>query len=250
MGLVNSHIQITKALLKNFSHKTNGIKKVYYLDLHNLEIKEEKIKILGTEYGYYCEEIESFLSKEVESKIGDIVKLFKEFSHGRVQQMEIPPEQQERIKLFCRFSLIRSNYVLKIVNDTSVVARIIGGLSTNNIIPFYDSFDPFEGYISTVLVNKSNVEFVIPRNCVYSVTVKGKGPQYILPLTPKVAFLLIHSSELINHTFNGKYHYPVIIDDEIAIRCNKHALFTEKQYNNTFIVASREKELEKLLKFI
>lgn len=41
----NSHIQITKEILKRFAFKTDDGFKVHYLDMKDLEIKEEKIKL-------------------------------------------------------------------------------------------------------------------------------------------------------------------------------------------------------------
>ena len=52
---VKSHIQITKSLLRNFQINN---KEVLYLDMQENIVKKSIAKELGTEYGYYCNEIE------------------------------------------------------------------------------------------------------------------------------------------------------------------------------------------------
>jgi hypothetical protein len=249
MEKVNSHIQITKSLLRGFSHDTDGGEKVYYLDLSDNAIKEEKIKTLGTEYGYYNEDIEKFLSKEVECKIGDISKLFKDFSKQKNKQLIITTEEKECINEFFKYSLIRSTYTIKAVNKASFFSKSFNGYTTNDIFQFANDsilVNFFEKFDSDILLNKSNVEFVIPRNCFYSAMVTDKPTKYVLPINSRTAFILINKCELSNFIIDGKHHYLQISDDDVVNSFNKRALVDEKFFNNAFVVANRKKELEDL----
>lgn len=244
MGAVNSHVQLTKSLLRNFSHKTDEGEKVYYLDLSDSKIKEEKIKKLGTVYGYYSEDVEKFLSEEVENKIGDVAKRFKDFSKQKREQLTITSQNQDSIKMFFKYSLIRSKYIIREVNKASYFAEFLGGYTTNHIISFSDDRvldDFFENYEVDILLNNSNVEFVIPRNCFYSGMVTGKPTKYILPINPRTAFVLIHKNELNCYIIDGKHYYPQINDDAVANSFNKRALFDEQHFNNTFVKLSEKK---------
>lgn len=253
MGAINSHIQITKSLLRNFSHRTNEGEKVYYLDLLDNQIKEEKVKKLGTELGYYSEEVEKYLNEKVENKIGDVAKRFRDFSKQKINELIVTEEDQESIKQFFKYSMIRSGAVIKAANKASYISSFFGGYTTNDIISFVDDsllVSPFMEYYADILINESDIEFVIPRNCFYSAMIKDKPTKYILPINPRVAFILIHNSEFDRYIVDGKYHYHQINDDDVAISCNRRALFDEKQYNNKFIVANRKKELEDLQEYI
>lgn len=76
--MVNSHIQLPKFILKRF-RGTDG--KVRYLTLSDLMLHSSGVKNLGTEQGYYSEDMEKYLNREVEnaySKLVDKVARFTE----------------------------------------------------------------------------------------------------------------------------------------------------------------------------
>ena len=75
--LKNSHVQIPKAILKNFSfrdYETNELNKtvkrnmVYVLDLNSKTIQPENIKLLDTIEGYYSLDMEKFLGTHIEGR--------------------------------------------------------------------------------------------------------------------------------------------------------------------------------------
>lgn len=53
------------------------------MDIEEDIIKESSAKKLGIEYGYYCPIVEKFLNEEIESKIGNSLKLIHEFSKNK-----------------------------------------------------------------------------------------------------------------------------------------------------------------------
>lgn len=69
MKIMNSHIQVPNAILKQFRDEEDPEKKVWYLDLATGEVKRSASGKLGTEKGYYSEGIERFWSATIESPI-------------------------------------------------------------------------------------------------------------------------------------------------------------------------------------
>ena len=61
--MINSHVQISKLLLKPFAHKTEEGLKVWCLNLESNVITEEKISELDTVFGYYDEDVEENVVK-------------------------------------------------------------------------------------------------------------------------------------------------------------------------------------------
>ncbi|MGB3366730.1 MAG: DUF4238 domain-containing protein, partial [Acidaminobacteraceae bacterium] len=115
--------------MKNFAHKKDGYK-VYYLDVNDMSIKIEKIKTLGTELGYYSDEIEEYLSNNAEQIIGKISRDLKDFANQKKNEMTITQKDELNIKKFLTYSIIRSKRVIDIANSTSKLADFIGGYET------------------------------------------------------------------------------------------------------------------------
>jgi hypothetical protein len=249
MKEIYSHIQITKSLLGGFSHNSNEGRKVFYFDIQDKKIKEEKISKLGTEKGYYSGELEEYLNKNIESKIGDVAKRFKEFGKQKDGDLIITSEDNVNIKRFFLYSLIRSSLIVRHANKASIIAPLLGGYKANDVIPFIINNkidDPFENYFTNILLNESSVEFVIPRNCIYSLITHENPTRYILPINPKVAFILMHEKEIADFNCGDKSYYLKIDSDDLVKDFNKRALFDEIQFNNQFVVAKRKRELEDL----
>ena len=107
----------------------------------------------------------------------------------------------------------------------------------------------FSGNWVNIIINKTEASFVIPRNCFYGK--KSTIPEklhYILPITPKVAIILMPSEEIKEYeTENGTRDY-LYIDDENTVRAmNELALNIELVTNNRFIVGQRS-ELKRIRK--
>ena len=92
---IKSHVQIPKAILKNFSfreYETNENNKpvkcdmVHLLDLNNQTLRKENIKSLDTVKGYYSHSMESFLGTHIEGRLGNLMKNAK----NSFQQQQIP----------------------------------------------------------------------------------------------------------------------------------------------------------------
>jgi len=246
-----SHIQITRALLKNFSHKSfiNGKpegRKAFYLDLKDNQIKEEKINILGTEEGYYSAEMENYLSKNVESKFGVIMRNAFDYTNGKIERFTI---DSVIIKTFFLYSILRSNYIFnKVNNDRSALAKLLlPPISHEEILLHPEAAEgAFSDYFANIFFNDSTTDLVIPKNCVYQVAYKSGNACAFLPITPKIAFILMQNNDN-DEMFHGDSMLAANTSEESLINIfNEKALEYEQNWSNKFIVASRTIELEYL----
>jgi len=247
MVAINSHIQITRALLDKFSHKTKEGRKVYFLDLTDNQIKEEKTRLLGAKLGYYSEDVERFLGT-IERGFGEATKRIIKSIQQNSDVFELTEKDILYIKYFFHYMLIRSNYFLSIVREGRIFAKIFNGFyTTNNIIRFTEDFEgsPFNQCYVNLLKNVSNTEFVIPKNCYYNMITEKDGHRgYVLPITPQIAILLLKGEPDIDQ--NGRIMRLRIDKDEVARSFNNAALACERYYNNDFIVAKHRETLEEL----
>lgn len=246
-----SHIQITKALLKNFSHKSfidgkpEG-RKAFYLDLKDNQIKEEKINVLGTEEGYYSAEMENYLNKNVESKFGEIMKNALDYTNGKIGQF---PINSVIIKTFFLYSILRSNYIFnKVNNDRSKLAKLLlPPISHEEILLHPEAAEgAFSDCFANIFFNDSTTDLVITKNCVYQVAYKSGNACAFLPIAPKVAFILMHNNDN-DGIFHGNGMLAANTSEESLINVfNEKALEYEQKWSNGFVVASRMIELEYL----
>lgn len=248
-GNMKSHIQVTKALLKNFSYRTEEGYKVDYLDLRTNLIRTEKINKLGTSTDYYSDECEEFLKVFVEGKLGPISKKAKEFAKGNIDTIKITLEDREDIRKFFHFSFLRSEQTLKLLNKESLTSVLFGGYTHSDLINIGANVELtslFSNHEATLLLNKTECGFVLPRNCFYSFKRKTQDfLTYILPLNNKVALTLIEKSEFQKHINDGYLYYNKIDDINTIHVLNEFAIDTEKQINSEFVVGKKE-ELERL----
>ncbi|MDD3041067.1 DUF4238 domain-containing protein [Bacteroides sp.] len=251
--MVKSHTQIPKFLLKGFSHKTKDGQKVFYLDLDDLLVKEGKINQLGTVVGFYNKEIEDFLNKNVERPFADLLVEFNEYAKEKRKPLTISRKDNDIIRRFMRYCLLRSDYFLAQVNTQSKLSFLVGGYTHNDVlahVDFFSSNDFLENYNATILINHSDIEFVTLKNCYISAMVEGKQPKYIIPINRKIAIMLISNSENIGVKDTYEITPHIVVSDDVMKSINARALFNEIQYSGKFLVCSREKELEELVDLI
>ena len=268
--MINSHIQITKAILKNFSrhHEEHREKRIYYLDLKDGEIKTGNPKKVGVKKGYYSEKLENDLSKYVESDFITVVNKVREFARNKKQGMILQFSDIDKIKQFFVYSILRSPYMLKEVNKKLLSCGIV--ISHENLIRTiqYDNelrrycIEYVNEYVVTICENKSNLNFVVPMNCFYYkiprliVPMNDKIMMYkpsliLMPVTPKIAIMLIHKSRRDTAYLKPKTFATFIMEkDEEVQSYNKMALEMEKKYSNMFVVAKEKQELEYLQKHL
>lgn len=246
---IHSHIQIPKAILKHFRDESDPEKKVWYLDVSTKQIGRRSSGRLGTSKGYFSKDGEDYWSKTIEDPIGKLNQQVLAFCSGEVNNTVFHPNDMEVVRRYIQAAMVRSEsayaamktavtnqeeYTEQQLHDAlsvigmTVVSEITDGLDFNKMI-------------ATILVNRTSRNFVVPRNCFYFVERDGY-PNYVMPISPKVALLLLPREQLQNHVGN----YGVIDKPEQILRLNRHALKYECLINGAFVAASSCSELEDL----
>jgi len=240
--VINSHVQLSKFLMKPFSHKTQDGRKVFYLDFKDCSIHEEKIKILGTKPKYYYPSTEDFLAKEVESKVGEIFTLFKETAKNK-NSFQITLENDDRIKTVFSYAFLRSDGVKKETINKGVYLQFLPEKDQTELIINHPTpaLKIFKDTFSNILINDSSVDFVLPHNCFYSVSSINKTNQdkfqfWCMPISPRCCALLIpniHKNKFIN---NDSFIGLSISDDNRIRDFNNCALSSENTYSKNFVI--------------
>ncbi len=244
---MKSHIQITKGLLKRFSSKAyNEDKKPigqysYYLELDTNKIKYESINDIGSEKDYYTKEIEQFLNTNIEKPFGEVASKVRDFERRKIETLSISEEGQNTILEFFNYSLIRSDKVLEEVNKHSIAALLLGGLKKEALFGLTPNF--FKDMKVNILLNRTKINFVIPKNCFYAVTSNNKELTYVLPFTPRIAFILLSAEDANGYIRDGKKYYSEVHEQKTVEKMNIMAYETEKQTDNGFIVSQTKEEL-------
>lgn len=244
---VKSHIQITKFLLKNFQINK---KELLYLDTKENIVKKSIAKELGTEYGYYYDEIEKFLNEKVESKIGDSLKLIHEFSKNKKNEITI--DNIDEIKRFVEYSFIRGEYYLNQVkkrlglNENEEINKRIHNL----LICLHQEKYFLDNYYTGLFINGTKEKFVTLSNTIYFYF-KNDTTYIVFPVTPKVAIYFTKDNNFIISQYNEKDRtilnckYKIIKNKNVIYELNKSALLTELLTSNNFVVGD-EYELNRL----
>jgi hypothetical protein len=215
------------------------------LDLKTNKITEEKINELGTIEDYFTEKAEDFLCKNIEQPFGRIAAKVKVFEKKKIQTLTINKEESEAILRFFHFAWIRSEKILSEINKHSTVAQFLGDYKTEDLFILNQNF--FSKYKVNILLNRTDINFVLPKNCFFQVFSKEKELIYILPFSPRTAFILVTEKEVRNYVVDGKEFYNEVHETKTLENLNVVAYKSEQQMDNKFIVSKTELELQNIL---
>lgn len=247
---VKSHVQMPKGLMKAFSHRTEGGKCVYYLDLKDMEIKEGKIGKLGTIEGLYGPIGEAILDRLYESPFFHATQNIRKFSQGKIATYTFTPQDEAAFKSFIEMSMLRSNTTRASAESSSFTARFFPSAFKSLLIPVIHAtlsdLDIFSGFRFNCLINRSSLPLVAPRNCLIFCSTRDIG-YIIFPISPKVA-ILYEPEELFQSSLDeeGNLRYAAVEqgEEETIRRINLKAATTEQYFNNEFLIGASREELE------
>ena len=253
---MDSHIQLPNGVLKHFrSNEPRASGRVYYLDLNDGCIHLSGSKRLGTETGYYSEEIESYLNKEIETPFTSLAAKVRSFAEKDLDTLVLDVTVEETLKRYIVAAMARSKLALNSLMKKSVTAQfmsmqanhddlvLISTLGNHGLIPLLQS------HKMLVLVNRTDRQFVVPRNCFYTVHSQGYSC-IVAPISPICALELVpekYSGNVIN---GEEYRFGYIDDPNIISEMNKQALRYEYSFNQTFVASASRYELEKLKTYL
>jgi hypothetical protein len=247
----NSHIQIPNFILKQF-RSPNG--QVLHLDLDNNRIRSCSSKKLGTEYGYYSDEIEDYLNKEIENPFSDYVAQIIRFVKDGIEKTHLPIKIEDVCKKYVTSAIYRSRYVMDYNFKNSFIAFMLNEQTIHDQMVFFGTQEnngilpPLQSHKMTVIINKSTREFVAPRNCWYCISSEG-AQCVILPISPHCALELApEGSSCICHNGGIDRLFHVDDPDDVAYM-NNNALQFEYAFNHSFIASSSKEELFRLQEY-
>ncbi len=241
---VNSHIQVPNFILKNFRDKSG---KVNHLDLEKLQIRACGSKDLGTEYGYYSDEIESLLNKEFENPFSKVISDIKGFLKEPQNGLLLPSDFDDVCKRYITISSSRSDLLFDAFKSESFTAFLFSEQQNHdNVVSFtmgYNGgiFPELLSYKVRLLVNNTNRTFLLPRNGFYVVSSDGKQC-VAAPIMPEAAILLIPGEN--TEESNAETEVMTIDDSTGVWWMNRQAVWFEYVYNKSFVASTDINELE------
>lgn len=251
---VDSHIQIPKGILKHFADHTH---RVYYLDTKTEHIGLAGAKKLGTEYGYYSDKHEQFLNKEIENPLINLGAKVRRLLCDESLTITLSKEEEMILKRYIAASIARSNLALdamhkasgkysQLLLSTQQKHDFISGFGAtrNNIV-----YQTFESYYLVILINRTDVNWVVPRNCFYAVS-SQELECVVAPISPKCALCLFPPKYVEENIDSFQYRLGVVNDPTFVATMNKRALLYEYLFNQTFVASATKNELEQLRNYM
>lgn len=249
---MGDHIQLSKFLMEPFSffeadpdsgEYKSPVPMTYVYDVKNGKISKQKIKKLGTEYGYYTKETEEWL-RDKEHQFKETIKYIQGFDPKLCKTVGF---DELIIKQFCGIILDRSQNAMYMINEIAGGASsIINAILNKNNLPQVGALmgeRHFSNYAITILLNNSHFNFVLPQCGLYL----AMENQFMFPITPQKAILLYHKKE--SHFSKQPNHekmYCHTDEKEVIDYYNQHAFEMEKAIGNKFIISKTIAELEQL----
>lgn len=239
--MVDSHIQIPKQIFKNFTNKDNQL---FYYDFAIGRVKLGHPKSLYTERGYYSDEVERFLSTEIEDGLGDINKFLRRTTFEDTSGF---PKNYREIAFKYLYSLIaRSPSLQKAINSNSIYYQFYPetdrhDFAAYNCLNMLEESNLMKYYSVSFLDNMTEEEFVLPT---------GGAIQYennlICPITPtKAIYFDINKSSFEDEKIIVGV-FPVEDPDFIRL-LNIMSFQQEYERDRKYVVASSRGQLESLV---
>ena len=105
-------------------------------------------------------------------------------------------------------------------------------------------------YIMGAYVNTTDTEFVVPRNCYYTLPQEPAAQCIVMPITPTIALGLFPPCFIEQHPLFTYHRIQIVKDVSVAEIMNTHALLYEYVMNNEFVIGRQKKELERLIQYL
>lgn len=252
---VNSHIQIPNAVLKQFREKSG---RIFYLDIKKQHIGLTASNKIGTEFGYYSDEIEGYLSREIEDPFARVLGKIIRFVRENNETLTLPVESEDVVKKYVTAAMARSGFTLSTFMKGSVTALHYSDRDNHDALVYTatkvnDGIIPdIIDYNMAVVVNLTDTSFVVPRNCFYTLQIE-EIYYIIVPISPDCVICLMPKTsqnyvEVLN--ISRDYRAGYIKSTDVVEVMNISALRYEYVFNQSFVVSRNKEELEYLLSFM
>ena len=247
---VDSHIQIPKGILKYFSESSG---RVYYLDVSSGKIGLAGAGVLGTEHGYYSEEQEQYLNKEIETPFASLAAKVRAFLKDN-KALTLSLLEEKVLKRYITAAMARSQLSLDAFLSASFTADLftdqqnhddlvyLATKQNNGIVKILDN------HFLAIMINKTEVNLVVPRNCFYVLSSRGYEC-IVAPISPQCALCLLPQEYAEQYSDVKEYRLFFVEKTEDISFMNCRALMYEYMYNKTFVASATRKELDELATF-
>lgn len=242
---VESHILIPKCILKQFQDSANTI---YYYEVADKKVKLGRSDKLNTKHGYYSHHVEKFLSDNIESPLGRVLKKLNESyqKYLTVSCLDIylSIKDLDCIKRYVYSLLARSPSALTCVKNGFVFERFYAQQSIRDMT-VYDMCrlieeQPFlEEYQMSIIFCRNNDEFVLPMQGIVDYMF-CQTEMWTVPLTNKIC---------VNFS-KGQYNFDKFYfsTTDFVNKVNSFAFEQQCGKGYGFIASSQKSIIEDLVK--
>lgn len=248
---VDSHIQIPNGVLKHFRDSSG---RVHYLDVTTGKMGLTSSKNLGTEYGYYSDTQELFLNKEIENPLTSLASKVRLFQQNGCGTLTLPQTEEVVLKKYITSAMARSRLSLDAFLAVSETAFLCSDQQNHDDLVYFSICrnngiaEILEDHFLVILINKTEKNLVVPRNCFYALSSQGMEC-IVAPISPQCALCLFPPEYAEQSHISKEYRLCVVENVEDVARMNQRALMYEYMYNKTFLASASQEELKELLAF-
>lgn len=238
---IDSHIQMPKLVLRRFVDED---KQFFYYDFVQKKIIRGRPESLNTEFGYYSKRGDDYLNVCIEDKFGKLLNIIDDnsFPNGK----ELPQNHGEVVAKYVCGLIARSPAWHKELCKEECYNRILSVQEIHDIAVI-GAFrrvrrkNLFGEYKVTVLVNKTDEEWILPNGGLIS-----EGLDLICPVSPTKAFKFQTWMPQKNNTCNTNIICE-INDSSYIHDVNKKAIEQEMIRDAMYVVSRDKKYLRTLL---
>lgn len=244
--MVRSHIQMPKLIMKNFTDANNQL---YFFDIEASVIKRGYAKSLYTELGYYSDEIENYLGKRIEGKLGELIKLLNMLDCHNSNQT-ISSNYEEIVFDYLYSLLTRSPKFQNQIKCHSIFFQFFRDQFQHDYAAFAGMEYAKENSLlrelkSSFLINNTSREFVLPTG---GITIFGDI--IICPVSPKRAITFCKNSKKDDESKNNVVTVDVVDEENIIDSINRLSVIQESERDKKYIISSQREYLEILVRDI
>lgn len=244
--LVNSHIQAPRSVIARFVD--SNFKKVHYIDVKTGYIGLCGAKKLGTELGWYSDDVEKLLSNKLENPFAKWCNRIIRFIKGENSDLHISEEDDVLVKSYLITSIGRSDCIFKMFDDEKCFNQIDSQVKHDLMVRLSLKTAEFEDirlseYTWEIFHNKSSSFFILPRNCFYVVD-DDIEKLIVMPISTEIAIGLFPKEFSKRNSSFSSERIVAIYDNETIRYMNSRAMQYESVMNDGFAVSARKGELE------
>lgn len=238
---MNSHILIPKCVLKKFA-LNNG--RLFYYDLKASRIVFGNAATLNTQKEYYSEEVERFLSKNIETPVGKLIAKLFDWYNNRVENTDsklvLESENLQALKNYVYSLLVRSPMTVQKVSEKMNFSFLLDEQSLRNItccngFQLAQESDFLKDFKLTFRFCRECSNFLIPMQgyCSY---VYGNTECVLIPLANNIAALYYKGNDILENI--------AVFDEAFVDKINEFSLSQQMEKNFGFIAAMNKTTIE------